>query len=104
MKLPKNRIDLTTCYYHVIYLLWLCGVRTYFVEYQFPVVATSRDKQQPNAMATEVMRVVSKKVSDACKCILMVLVPTVYLQFNVFCCIVVDLMLPYQGRSCIFST
>jgi len=55
-------------------------------------------------MATEVMRVVSKKVSDACKCILMVLVPTVYLQFNVFCCIVVDLMLPYQGRCCILST
>ena len=35
--------------------------RTYFVEYQFPVVATSRDKKQPNTMATEVVRVVSKK-------------------------------------------
>jgi len=46
--------------------------RTYFVEYQFPVVATSRDKQQPIAMATEVMRVVSKKVSDTCKCNLLV--------------------------------
>ena len=44
-------------------------VRTFFVEYQFPVVATSRDNQQPNAMTTEVMRVVSKKVSDSCKCI-----------------------------------
>ena len=52
-------------------LVCLCGVRTYFVEYQFPVVATSRDKLQPNAMATEVMRVVSKKVSDTSKCILM---------------------------------
>ncbi|XP_077984214.1 C2 domain-containing protein 3-like [Glandiceps talaboti] len=36
---------------------------TYFMEYQFPVVATSRDKDKPNTMATEVMRVVSKKVS-----------------------------------------
>ncbi len=32
------------------------------MEYQFPVVATSRDKYQPNAMAIEVMRVASKKV------------------------------------------
>ena len=45
----------------------VCGFRTYFVEYQFPVVATSRDNQQPNAMATEVMRVMSKKVSYSCK-------------------------------------
>ncbi|CAH1777586.1 unnamed protein product [Owenia fusiformis] len=37
---------------------------TYFVEYQFPVVATSRDKYTPNTMATEVMRVVSKKVNE----------------------------------------
>ena len=37
---------------------------TYFVEYQFPVVATSRDKYQPHAMATEVSRVASKKISD----------------------------------------
>ena len=37
---------------------------TYFVEYQFPVVATSRDKYAPNAMATEVMRVASKKITD----------------------------------------
>ncbi|XP_070553573.1 C2 domain-containing protein 3-like [Ptychodera flava] len=37
---------------------------TYFVEYQFPVVATSRDKDVPNTMATEVMRVASKKVSS----------------------------------------
>jgi len=71
-KLPKDgSMYFITCYYHVTYLLCLCGVRTYFVEYQFPVVATSRDKQQPNEMATEVMRVVSKKVSDACKYYLM---------------------------------
>ena len=37
---------------------------TYFVEYQFPVVATSRDKYQPHAMATEVSRVASKKIAD----------------------------------------
>ncbi|XP_078324570.1 C2 domain-containing protein 3-like isoform X2 [Crassostrea virginica] len=37
---------------------------TYFIEYQFPVVATSRDKHAPNAMATEVMRVASKNVKD----------------------------------------
>ncbi|XP_013378816.1 C2 domain-containing protein 3-like [Lingula anatina] len=37
---------------------------TYFVEYQFPVVATSRDKYTLNTMATEVMRVASKKVKD----------------------------------------
>ncbi|XP_071126216.1 C2 domain-containing protein 3-like [Mytilus edulis] len=37
---------------------------TYFIEYQFPVVATSRDKYSPNALATEVMRVASKKVSN----------------------------------------
>ncbi|XP_033742500.1 C2 domain-containing protein 3-like [Pecten maximus] len=37
---------------------------TYFIEYQFPVVATSRDKYSPNAMATEVMRVASKNVKD----------------------------------------
>ena len=34
------------------------------MEYQFPVVAMSRDKHAPNAMATEVMRVASKKVVD----------------------------------------
>jgi len=53
----------------LLVFMGLCGVRLYFVEYQFPVVATSRDKQEPNAMATEVMRVVSKKVSDTGKCI-----------------------------------
>ncbi|WAQ99921.1 C2CD3-like protein [Mya arenaria] len=37
---------------------------TYFIEYQFPVVATSRDKYSPNAMATEVMRVVSRNVKN----------------------------------------
>ncbi|KAL8593869.1 hypothetical protein ACOMHN_018081 [Nucella lapillus] len=37
---------------------------TYLIEYQFPVVATSRDKYSPNAMATEVMRVASKAVSN----------------------------------------
>jgi hypothetical protein len=37
------------------------------VEYQFPVVATSRDKHEPNAMATEVMRVMSTKVVGNCK-------------------------------------
>lgn len=36
----------------------------YFIEYQFPVVATSRDKYSPNAMATEVMRVVSKNIKN----------------------------------------
>ncbi|XP_064607644.1 C2 domain-containing protein 3-like [Liolophura sinensis] len=38
---------------------------TYFIEYQFPVVATSRDKHAPNAMATEVMRVASKTVKES---------------------------------------
>ncbi|XP_041357389.1 C2 domain-containing protein 3-like [Gigantopelta aegis] len=37
---------------------------TYFLEYQFPVVATSRDKYSPNTMATEVMRVASKNVKN----------------------------------------
>ncbi|ESO89518.1 hypothetical protein LOTGIDRAFT_165110 [Lottia gigantea] len=37
---------------------------TYFIEYQFPVVATSRDKYSPNAMATEVMRVASKNIKN----------------------------------------
>ena len=37
---------------------------TFFIEYQFPVVATSRDKYSPNAMATEVMRVVSRNVKN----------------------------------------
>ena len=35
---------------------------TYFVEYQFPVVTTSKETCEPNIMATEVMRVASKKV------------------------------------------
>ena len=35
---------------------------TYFVEYQFPVVTTSKETSEPNIMATEVMRVASKKV------------------------------------------
>jgi hypothetical protein len=34
---------------------------TYFVEYQFPVIANSRDQCDTNEMATEVMRVVSKR-------------------------------------------
>ncbi|KAK7503764.1 hypothetical protein BaRGS_00004887, partial [Batillaria attramentaria] len=37
---------------------------TYLIEYQFPVVATSRDKYCPNAMATEVMRVASKAINS----------------------------------------
>ncbi|XP_066282765.1 C2 domain-containing protein 3-like isoform X2 [Branchiostoma lanceolatum] len=37
---------------------------TYFVEYQFPVAASSRDKGGASAMATEVMRVASKKMKD----------------------------------------
>ncbi|XP_067663139.1 C2 domain-containing protein 3-like [Haliotis asinina] len=37
---------------------------TYFIEYQFPVVATSRDKYSPNTMATEVMRVASKNIKN----------------------------------------
>ncbi|XP_072039618.1 C2 domain-containing protein 3-like [Amphiura filiformis] len=39
--------------------------KSYFVEYQFPVVASSRDKSLVNTMATEVMRLVSKKVSES---------------------------------------
>ena len=42
---------------------------TYFIEYQFPVVATSRDKYSPNAMATEVMRVVSWNEKSGGQCI-----------------------------------
>ena len=42
---------------------------TYFIEYQFPVVATSRDKYSPNAMATEVMRVVSRNEKSGGQCI-----------------------------------
>lgn len=34
------------------------------MEYNFPVVATTRDKFRNNTMATEVMRVASKKVKD----------------------------------------
>ncbi|XP_059149560.1 C2 domain-containing protein 3-like [Physella acuta] len=37
---------------------------TYFVEYQFPVVAASRDKYSPSAMATEVTRIASKNVKN----------------------------------------
>ena len=42
---------------------------TYFIEYQFPVIATSRDKYLPNAMATEVMRVVSRNEKSGGQCI-----------------------------------
>ena len=42
---------------------------TCFIEYQFPVVATSRDKYLPNAMATEVMRVVSRNEKSGGQCI-----------------------------------
>ena len=44
-----------------------CCCSTYFVEYQFPVTATSRDKHAGSTMATEVMRVASKKVTDGGK-------------------------------------
>ncbi|XP_071847987.1 C2 domain-containing protein 3-like isoform X2 [Apostichopus japonicus] len=37
---------------------------TYFVEYQFPITATVEDSEYLNNMATEVMRVVSKKVTE----------------------------------------
>nr|KAI8756892.1 C2 domain-containing protein 3-like [Biomphalaria glabrata] len=37
---------------------------TYFVEYQFPVVASSRDKYNSSAMATEITRVASKNVKN----------------------------------------
>nr|XP_006820715.1 PREDICTED: C2 domain-containing protein 3-like [Saccoglossus kowalevskii] len=37
---------------------------TYFVEYKFPVAAPTRDDGSENTMATEVMRIVSKKVSS----------------------------------------
>ncbi|KAH9490372.1 C2 domain-containing protein 3 [Bulinus truncatus] len=37
---------------------------TYFVEYQFPVVAVSRDKYDISAMATEIIRVASKNVKN----------------------------------------
>lgn len=36
--------------------------RTYFIEYQFPVVAASRDEKERNTSATETVRAVSKKV------------------------------------------
>lgn len=39
--------------------------RTYFVEYQFPVVAASRDSKEQNTMATETVRAVSKKVEKS---------------------------------------
>lgn len=70
MKLTRVDLYFKICLCHVrCFVPVVCefGDRTYFVEYQFPVVATSRDDQQPNAMATEVMRVVSKKVTDKCK-------------------------------------
>ncbi len=50
------------CIMHKLYLFF-----SYFVEYQFPVVASSRDRSLVNAMATEVMRLVSKKVTDTGK-------------------------------------
>ena len=76
--------DLKTCFlsdvaqlYNAVNFVWFtvskkflkCRIlcyyfSTYFVEYSFPVVATSRDKYQPNAMATEVIRVASKKIAD----------------------------------------
>ncbi|BFZ15049.1 hypothetical protein BsWGS_18088 [Bradybaena similaris] len=37
---------------------------TYFVEYQFPVVTTTRNKYAANAVATELTRVASKNVKD----------------------------------------
>ena len=39
--------------------------RTYFVEYQFPVVAASRDQNEKNTTATETVRAVSKKVEKS---------------------------------------
>jgi len=38
---------------------------TYFVEYQFPVVAASRDQTERNTTATETVRAVSKKVEKS---------------------------------------
>ena len=49
--------------------LFVSVFSTYFIEYQFPVVATSRDKYSPNAMATEVMRVVSRNEKSGGQCI-----------------------------------
>ncbi|XP_014783134.1 C2 domain-containing protein 3 [Octopus bimaculoides] len=37
---------------------------SYFVEYKFPVVAASRDKQSDNTMATEVIRAPSKEIEE----------------------------------------
>ncbi|KAJ8027861.1 C2 domain-containing protein 3 [Holothuria leucospilota] len=37
---------------------------TYFVEYQFPVTASSQDSDYLSSMATEVTRIVSKKVTE----------------------------------------
>lgn len=38
--------------------------RTYFVEYNFPVVTSSKEKERRVALATELTRVASKKVFD----------------------------------------
>lgn len=48
-----------------IYCIVLCSCRTYFVEYQFPVVAASRDNSERNTSATETVRAVSKKVDKS---------------------------------------
>ena len=47
------------------YSYFLCCFRTYFVEYQFPVVAASRDQGERNTTATETVRAVSKKVEKS---------------------------------------
>ena len=54
---------------------------TYFIEYQFPVIATSRDKYSPNAMATEVMRGVSRNEKSGGQCIHRKQVP--YIKYTV---------------------
>lgn len=37
---------------------------SYFLEYQFPVIAAARDKYAPNTMATEVTRITAKQVKE----------------------------------------
>lgn len=44
-----------------------CLYSSYFLEYQFPVIAAARDKYAPNTMATEVTRITAKQVKEDSK-------------------------------------
>ena len=66
MRLSDSRSESTSnsvC--HILRVGLIFHYRTYFVEYQFPVVAASRDNSERNTSATETVRAVSKKVDKS---------------------------------------